>query len=209
MTLTEAKELIGGLSTPSKMPCQSYSTSARDCVTGSKLQNVPGSVCAGCYALRGNYRFSNVKNSHARRLAALSNPLWAQAMALVINSTEASGFFRWHDSGDVQSVAHLEKIVEVCRLTPKILHWLPTREFGMVAEYKRKFGAFPSNLTVRLSALKIDGPAPVELAKNLGVLSSAVSTSAYSCPAPSQGNACLLCRKCWDKDTPVVTYKKH
>jgi len=61
--ITEIEEQIGSLSSPSKMPCYSYSISARDCITGGKLVKLENSICHGCYALKGNYNFSNVKNS--------------------------------------------------------------------------------------------------------------------------------------------------
>jgi hypothetical protein len=53
--------------------------------------------------------------------------------------------FRWHDSGDVQDVDHLEKIFEVCRLTPSKRHWMPTRE----AWIKDHMQDAPANLVVR------------------------------------------------------------
>ena len=37
-------------------------------------------------------------------------------------------YFRWHDSGDVQDLDHLRRIYEVCKLTPDVQHWMPTRE---------------------------------------------------------------------------------
>ncbi len=60
----------------SKMPCPSYSTSARDCKTGSKLRKIPGSVCHGCYAYKGRYNSRNVKASHARNLESCSPREW-------------------------------------------------------------------------------------------------------------------------------------
>lgn len=209
LTLKEAWELVGGLSEPSKMPCFGYSTPAKRCQTGMKLRAVVGTICAKCYALKGNYMFPKVQESLERRFASLSNPLWIEAMAFLINGKEKSGFFRWHDSGDVQSVAHLKAICRVAELTPTITHWLPTREYGFVGEFVRSGGTFPANLTVRLSALKIDGPAPVLLAKNLGVTVSGVKVEGFNCPASNQGNKCLDCRACWDKNTFRVDYKKH
>jgi hypothetical protein len=43
---------------------------------------------------------------------------WVDAMAQAINQTEASGYFRWFDSGDLQGAWHLAKIVEVVNKTP-------------------------------------------------------------------------------------------
>ena len=80
MNLKEAKEITGGLSSPSKMPGYAYNLPAWRCITGVKLQAVPGSVCAGCYAMKGRYRFRNVKEALERRQQSLVHPQWVQAM---------------------------------------------------------------------------------------------------------------------------------
>ena len=61
MNKIQAKEILGSyLSCTSKMPCYSFNLSALDCIKGSKLVNVKGSVCYGCYALNGNYKRYNL-----------------------------------------------------------------------------------------------------------------------------------------------------
>jgi hypothetical protein len=209
MNIEQAKEITGGLSTPSKMPCYSFSISAKKCITGGKLREVDGSTCSKCYAFRGNYQYEVVQNAHARRFKGLSHPEWVNAMAFLVNAFESSGYFRWHDSGDLQSVEHLKNIAEVCRLTPDIKHWLPTREYKIVSDFL-KVNALPFNLTIRLSAFMIDAEPPKALATRLGVQTSGVSSeSAFNCPASNQGNKCVRCRACWDKNVPNVNYKKH
>ena len=113
MNKDELKQITGGLSKPSKMPGFSYNLPATKCITGAKLVKIPGSVCSGCYALKGRYRFPNVKDAMQRRLDSINHPLWIKAMAASIIETK-TGFFRWHDSGDLQSLDHLKKIFEVC-----------------------------------------------------------------------------------------------
>lgn len=209
MTLLQAIETVGGLSNPSKMPCFSYSIPAKYCVTGSKLVKVSGSVCSKCYAFRGFYPTPNVKAALERRFNSLSNPDWAEAMALAISGSEGSGFFRWHDSGDIQSLEHLEKIVQVCKNLPDIKFWLPTREYSFVSAYLKKHKCFPDNLNVRLSAYMIEGEPPVSLAKSLGLSTSGVSKTGFTCPSSSQGGKCLSCRACWNKQVENVNYKLH
>ena len=81
---------------------------------------------------------------------------------------------------------------------------------GRVEEYIEKHGSLPSNLVVRLSAHKVDFPAPSKLAKRLGVQTSSVVTSSdFTCPSSKQGNKCLECRACWDKSIDNVSYSKH
>ena len=103
MLKKEARQITGGLSKPSKMPGPAYNLPATECKTGAKLVKVPDSVCEGCYALKGRYNFRNVRLALARRLASLKHPRWIEAMTVLI---KGEPYFRWHDSGDLQSVTH-------------------------------------------------------------------------------------------------------
>ena len=199
MNKKEAKEITGGLSAPSKMPGPAYNLPAVACITGSKLVKVPGSVCAGCYALKGRYRFPNVQAALNRRLKSLGHPDWIRAMVVLIDNAP---FFRWHDSGDLQGPEHLKKIFEVCKLTPSTQHWLPTRETGMLKLMDPDI--VPPNLIIRLSGHMIDG-------KNstFWPWTSSVSTRDSTCPARLQNNKCRDCRACWDRSVSNVTYPKH
>jgi hypothetical protein len=188
MNKKEAKLITGGLSAPSKMPGPAYNLPAQACITGSKLVKIPGSVCHGCYALKGRYRFRNVKEALARRLNSLTHPEWIPAMVVLIDQEP---HFRWHDSGDLQSVQHLINIFEVCKLTPGTSHWLPTREAKFLP---LNTDSIPKNLIIRLSGHKIDKPAA-----SFWPWTSTVVTEMKSCPAKEQGNQCQDCRACWEK----------
>ena len=115
MLKKEARKITGGLSKPSKMPGPAYNLPAWHCQTGAKLRKIEGTPCFGCYAMKGRYRFSNVRAALERRLDSLDHPQWVTAMVALI---QGQPWFRWHDSGDVQSHEHLKNIFEVCRLTP-------------------------------------------------------------------------------------------
>ena len=202
--LTQARAAVGGLSNPSKMPGKAIGLPAAECKTGSKLAKIAGSVCAGCYALKGCYQFPVVQAAQYRRLAAIDSPTWTQAMAVAVSRET---WFRFHDSGDIQSLAHLEKIADVARMTPKTSHWLPTREKKIVRQFTRKHGAFPANLTVRVSATMIDGPAPDF--PNTSTVHADKAAQGYQCPAPDQDGECGDCRACWDSEVKNVSYKQH
>jgi len=118
------------------------------------------------------------------------------------------GFHRWHDSGDLQSVDHLAKICEVARLTPKIKHWLPTRELAFVKAYQAAGGVVPRNLVIRVSATMVDGPATKAWATT-STVHHASKAQGRTCPAPSQDNACGDCRACWNPRVKNVSYHKH
>lgn len=211
---------LGGLGQPSKMPGYSFSTSAKDCQTGGKLQKVKDSVCSECYALRGNYGFDVVQKAMEKRIVATKGEFFVLDMVYVLLSLGET-WFRWHDSGDIQSAEHLLKIVEIAKRIPQINFWLPTKEFGYVSQVKRKIKKWPANLTIRLSGFKIGGPAPRKLARSLGVQVSSVERVKKKevknsidkvenlCQSSAQGGICGDCRLCWNKEAFSVTYRKH
>ena len=205
MNIKQSKKIIISLSKPAKMPGYAYGLPAWECKTGAKLVKVPGSVCAGCYALKGNYaRYPEIKKSQYKRLASISKPEWVEAMAVVINSKAVAqhGYFRWHDAGDIQSPEHLQKIFEVCKLTPKVKHWMPTREAQFLKDIDP--AQVPSNLIIRMSSHMID-QGPVTFWPH----TSTVGSSSRTCPAPDQAGKCGDCRSCWSKDIPNIEYGKH
>ena len=209
-TWKQLEVITGGLSAPSKMPCHSFSISAKRCKVGSKLRKVVGSTCNKCYALKGRYVFPNVERAMERRLAAMyaSPNEWAAAIVASIWKKGEKNF-RWHDSGDLQGMNHLMTIVAIAEELEEVQFWLPTREYGIVRDYLRKFKCFPSNLTVRVSAPMI-GAVASEWAHSSSVDAVHTPLTAWvDCPASKQGNKCMDCRACWDQDVEVVNYKKH
>jgi len=210
MTKAKASKIVGGLSETDKMPCKSYNLPAELCITGSKLRKINNSVCSDCYACKGRYKFDTVQHALYRRHYTLIDPRWEEAMITLITGMP---FFRWHDSGDLQSVYHLKQIVHVCHNTPDTKHWLPTREnkilYNYWSELKIPLDIRVPNLCIRLSGSMIDGSAPYDLAMKIGCQVSEVSTGYFTCPASTQDNKCMSCRNCWDQEQFNVVYKKH
>ena len=218
---SEAQSVCGNLSQTSKMPCKSSSLPTESCITGYAMAQIKGSICASCYADKGNYaRYANnIKPAQFARLDAVWQAmeseeaalLWVSGMAALIGS---DSYFRHHDSGDLQGLRHLELIADLCAATPHTLHWLPTREYATVKQYIEKHGALPKNLTVRLSAMYADQP--VKVPKSLqGVQGVAVSNVhskgaeplGLRCTAPDNAGACNDCRACWHG--AAVSYELH
>jgi hypothetical protein len=237
MSLAEATAIAGSLGQPSKMPGPSYGLDAKRCHRGSIMVNVPGSICSGCFALVAFYAtWRPALIARERRHAGLDHPRWVDAMVRLISHHAAeAGVFRWHDSGDLQSPEHLERIVEVAERTPTIAQWLPSREYEIVAEVRRRRGGrpFPSNLTIRLSALMIDSeppralpgvparPGEIVIPPELADLpTSTVHTPGAPPPLAGKGsivcravevrdNKCGPCRACWDPRVRNVSYPQH
>jgi hypothetical protein len=204
-----------------KMPGSVYSVTATACPTGSKLAKIAGTPCHGCYALRLEKTRPLVHAAYRRNLEAWQRAEcesdtkgWSQNMANQIVAM-GSAYHRWFDFGDLQSLAMLVAIVDVCERTPNVRHWLPTQERVMINEYKRMFGAFPSNLVVRISASKIDGHLPTASHASM-VARKDKKTKMYNvpegatlCEARTRGNKCGPCRACWNTDVPTIVYPKH
>jgi hypothetical protein len=198
MLKKEAERITGGLSAPGKMPEGSYNIPASACQTGQILAKVEGTPCSGCYALKNRYIMPIQMAAMERRLKSLTHPQWVEAMTVLVKKIK---HFRWHDSGDIQSVDHLKKIYEVCNNTPGTMHWLPTQE--------RKYlplpgSTYPKNLLIRLSNAK-NNTKPGTAWTHW----STVVDSGGDCPASRQGNQCKSCRRCWSRDVKHVTYPKH
>ena len=218
MKIKEANENIGGLSKPGKMPGSAWNIPASMCNRGSKLAKIKGTICSNCYACKNRYLFPNVKNSLHNRLNKYNeNPyLWKKSMVQLIQKED---YFRWFDSGDLQSVEMLSDIVEVCVNTPNTKHWLPTRERGILKEYLEN-NKFPDNLCVRLSADMV-GQYPAVLVNgcNISTVSegtftdTSMSTTVNNCPVSYNKNiktcADAKCTNCWDNNIYHINYHTH
>jgi hypothetical protein len=219
MNVSQAKEIVGPLSFPGKMPGTSYAHSATACITGSKLALIPGTPCHSCYAitlqkLRPSVDKGWKSNTDKWNMAVKYDLVdrWVEALVYQIKRYNTDGYHRWFVSGDLQSLKHLEAIVAICDATPNVKHWLPTQERAILKEYNKAHNYWPDNLTVRLSASKVDA----KVTKNDdGHMSSVFTTKAgvpagaVECEAPSRDNKCGPCRACWDKSVHHVAYHKH
>lgn len=222
LTVREAQAIAGNLGKTSKMPGASYGLSAKRCHTGSALKLIPGSVCASCYADNAFYgSWAPVAKGHAKRHDSLDHPRWEDALVTLILAY-GHPYFRWHDSGDLQSVEHLFRIGRVCRRTPSISHWLPTREYEMVSQALVEGFVIPDNLCIRLSAKMIDTEPvlPPELASlptstvhtahGHPVITGRERKGAVECLAVAKrDNICGDCRACWSKQVINVSYPQH
>ena len=55
-----------------------------------------------------------------------------------------NNYFRWLDSGDFNAnakangIEFLIRIVETAKRTPKVKHWIPTKEFPVIKKYLKQ-----------------------------------------------------------------------
>lgn len=233
MSLSEARTIAGALGKPSKLPGFAYGLNARLCRRGGDLRGVPGSICSTCYAMNDFYAsWSPVARGHSKRHDGLDHPRWCDAMVTLIkhHCRPPEDFFRWHDSGDIQSSGHLARILEVVERTSEVRHWLPTREHEDVAAVLldrigaegRRFldearagdaisecvlgllvrEAVPTNLVIRLSADMIDSEPvlPPALAPLLRWLPTSTVQTAARHPIYTDEKGCIECRAVEQRD---------
>ena len=221
ISLKEAETVIGGLSRPSKMPSFSWSISARRCNTGSKLAKVKGSVCEGCYALKGRYMFTPIQKALDRRYNQWSDnrEKWVDAMIYIMHNKQHiinAGVFRWFDSGDIQSSAMLDDINTVAWASPTIRFWLPTKEYKLIKDYDKEIAP---NLVIRVSAPMINKSFPEYAYEGNNHTYDYISTvytkdnidmaKGRVCSASKQDNQCGSCRACWNDKVSEVSYLAH
>ena len=225
MLVKDAEKTIGGescgLTNASKMPSKSFSIPARlTCPIGDVLADCAGTVCHGCYAMKGRYAMENTINAQARRLAILERALvnadaradWISAMGFLVK--RQGRYFRWHDSGDIFSQEYLDLILDVVTLTPKVKHWIPTKEVGLISKNRERIESLP-NLVVRVSDFLIGFAGR----KNRGFCGSSVNAQVHirntrmensrDCKSYTRDNNCGSCRLCWNSKFRNINYKLH
>ena len=205
-TLKAARAYVEGFSDPKKMPGWSYGLPTDMCKTGMILKKIPNTVCSDCYADKGFYIvYPEVRAAQYRRLNSIDKPRWVEAMIYVMTHAKAilkDNVFRWHDSGDIQGIEHLDKIVQIAQATPDIQYWLPTKESAWIQNYNKPI---PKNLVIRLSGSFVDGKAP----KYTNTSTVVSNEDDATCRAFDNGGECGECRQCWDNSVKNVSYHKH
>ena len=209
------------LSKPSKMPGHSFDLPAL-----SSCPSACGTICDGCYALRGNYRWPAVKLSQQARFkwtveTLKKDPvLWAAIVTYAIKESN-DVYFRIHSSGDFFSPLYTKMWFLIAKELPNVKFWAPTKSWLKVTKellpvvnsntkllyWLRQLNSLP-NVTIRPSAINVGDSPP--LVKNLaGGSSVSCDSDIFNCPSKNQNNQCLDCRFCWDNKNEKVNYKWH
>ena len=194
------------LSNTSKLGVKSISLDAKKCKTGSKLAKKSGTVCNGCYALKGCYVFPVVKDAMARRLEFFNSKNFIPIMVWLLQSQKKK-FFRWFDSGDVQDVFMALNILEVCRLTPNIKHWIPSKEYKIWRQ-ALKIQKLPDNVVLRMSSPNIDQE-PLKEFQNTSTVHENKKAFGLECIAYKQDGKCLDCKACYNPKIKNISYPLH
>jgi hypothetical protein len=215
MNRTEAWNVVGGLSNPSKMPGYAIGLPAAECITGSILRTVAGSVCASCYARKGNYCFPRVTRAQYRRFHIARNVLnhgrgsnaWRDYVEAFRVLLRGENWFRVHDSGDMISADHFRLYFDIARACPSVRFWIPTKELSML---RSAAADIPPNVTVRVSAAMRN---KLTLAwHNTSAVfddTTAAPADSHICRAYTRDGHCGRCRACWNGNVATIVYPKH
>ena len=200
------------LSNTSKLGVKSWSLQAYNTCPASLDQDGElVAACSGCYAAYGNYRFANVKATREYNRVSWSHDNFIDDF---VRSLQTERYFRWFDSGDMYSIGLANKIYEIMKATPHVLHWLPTRmhKFKKFAAILQKMQDLP-NVVIRLSSDGIDGSiVDSDVVSTNSTILPADMVDQYSgfiCPAYAQDGKCNDCKACYSKDVQTVAYVAH
>lgn len=234
-SLTEAWDDIK-ISHTGKLPptIPSWSLSAGTTCPGSKCQTT-GEVkpaCKSCYAKRGHYLYPDPKRTRDHNQKDWKRKDWVKDMVDVLDDIRK---FRWFDSGDVYSPQLAEKIYQVMKQTPHVVHWFPTMSHNIpkLAVWIDKMDKL-KNVTVRRSSGQIDGTyvekdgsTVVDKKTAEKWIKDGVPAGVTMCPATMTEKGelpqrktkdepakkakgkCERCRACFDPKNKVIAYIKH
>ena len=199
-----------GLSKNSKMPAYTLAIPAREtCPRGDKLAQIEGTVCHGCYAMKGHDAMAPAKNAKARRLAIInlaleSSPikaLWLKAFTVAMAKET---YFRWHSAGDIFSKEYADLMTMACLATPQVKHWVPTRESRNAANLMTA-----PNVVVRVSDDMVNQDTNKHVGTTSGVHTGQAPARGVNCPASQNKGSCGACRQCWDATVKHISYHLH
>ena len=206
------------ISKTSKMPCGSWSLQAIETCAGSVIPFTKGKLvdaCSKCYATQGFYKMKTVKDVRTNNKEDWQRPDFEKRM---IDYLDTERYFRWFDSGDIYEVALAEKIYNICKKTPWVKHWIPTRsyKFKKYLPIFNKLKALP-NVSLRYSSDSIKGEyteglhGSTIIPKDLKDFepSPEFIREAFICGAKYRKGFCGPCRACWDKEIPLIAYVQH
>jgi hypothetical protein len=199
-----------GLSMNSKMPSYTLAIPARQtCPRGDKLAMVAGTVCSGCYAMKGLDAMPDSKRAKTRRLAVVNLALesgmvaglWLDAFKVAMRGET---HFRWHSAGDIFSSQYAILMQMAIAATPHVKHWIPTRE----SRYADAFDAY-DNVAFRVSDDMVNQDRNKHNGNTSGVHTAEHGGRGVQCPAYNNDGKCGECRMCWSKEAKHISYKIH
>ena len=170
-------------------------------------------ICKRCYALKGRYRFQNVKQAQAWRWEWWHNKPENEVIETLVSLIRFESYFRLFDSGDFCHVPCAWRWVRICSRLPQTRIWIPTRVWQLEAYHDplRALNLMP-HVCVRLSNKNVDEAVPDEVKEllNIHTVGEVHSHENFKCPKQIHGSCTKAgCVGCWDKSEEYITYQEH
>lgn len=176
-------------------PVKSFSLPAGASCPGSK----DAEVCKSCYAKSGFYHMPVVKNVREHNKEVYKTPEFVDNMVKIIGKDK---YFRFFDSGDIETPVLAKKIYEIIKATPNTKYWLPTRcdTIPRINCIINDIKTLP-NVAVRLSANNLGLSKPERDGVNSYVInpsdiSEAKANGINICPVTTPGSTQKSCDSC-------------
>ena len=98
-------------------------------------------------------------------------------------------------------------ILEICKLTPDIKHWIPSKEYKMWRQVL-KIQKLPDNVVLRISSPNIDQE-PLKGFNNTSTVHKNKKAFGLECIAYKQDGKCLECKACYNSKVKNISYPLH
>ena len=156
-----------------------------------------------CYAMKGNFKFKTVKQSHIDNLN-LYYKKPEEYFEEVLEKTKFSTYARYFSSGDIPDSYYFRKMVETAKINKNTRYLVFTQKGYIVNDYIANGGKTPTNLRIIFSYW-YDWQQPNQYNFPTSNILQDGDSKGFVCPGK-----CNECLKCWHlKKGQKVLFKKH
>jgi len=127
--------------------------------------------------------------------------------ALIVNDYIDSDNIDQITIDEIQNIFMGLNILEICKQTPDIKHWIPSKEYKIWRQVL-KIQKLPDNVVLRMSSPNVD-QAPLTGFENTSTVHKNKKAFGLECIAYKQDGKCLECKACYNSKIKNISYPKH
>lgn len=165
----------------------------------------------GCYALKGNWLFANVKeslNNNLKEFIDDGEKFFNDIINYLNNNDIIYRFFRWFSAGDIVNNTFFKGMIKVAESCPQTKFLCFTKKFELVNNYLNNGGKLPNNLKIVFSAwdntFKVDNPHNLPMTYvYFKDKSRNADIPEFSIPCTG---SCKECKACWSLEKGQSVY---
>lgn len=195
---------------------------------GKPLTNIKGTCgkyCGSCFKYCYAVKFVRFHNNSTVRVYAMNtlimrnDPEKLKRAIKEYCEKNVVKYFRYHTSGEVESVSQMETYTEICKENPDVVFYLYTKAFDILNEWFEQHKSIPDNLVINLSQwhnklTDLINPFLLSLcnvfAYDDGESGQEVEDMIH-CPAVDKqghetGITCAQCRRCMKRGNSTAVY---